>query len=239
MSYTYSTWLSAVAGALPISPTDTNFLAQVPTAIDYGEQRIYRELNLLNTDQVDASTVLTPSQRTASIPQTFIVVNSMALLTPAGATQANGTRKPLTQVSVEVVNALWPAANASTGEPEMFAMQDQWTPIFGPSPNAAYAVEVVGTYRPTPLGPSNQTTFLCTYLPDLFFVATMISFSLWQRNFAAAGGGSGNDPMMGGNYESQYQALFTSANSEEARKKGWGASWTAYPVAPQAQPQRG
>lgn len=239
MSYTYDTYRTALALELPITLTDPGFVAILPSAIDYAEQRCYRELNLLNTVQTDASVSTVASMRTLAIPQSFIVVNSAAILTPAGATQANGTRRPMTPVSVDVINALWPVANASQDVPSMFAMQDQWTMILGPSPDAAYAVEVVGTYRPAALSASNTTTFLSTYLPDLFFAASMIFMSLYQRNFSAAGGAAGNDPMMSGNWEAQYQLLFASANTEEARKQFAGASWTPRQVYPQAQPQRG
>ena len=76
-------------------------------------------------------------------------------------------------------------------------------------------------------------------LPDLFVAASMVFMSLYQRNFASAQGQSGNDPMMGGNWEAQYQSLFASAATEEARKMFAAASWTSHPVSPQAQPQRG
>lgn len=235
MSYTYATYKAALAVEMATSEAGANFLAILPSCIDYAEQRCYRELNLLNTVQVDASTVTVAGQRTISIPQSFIVVNSMAVLTPAGSTQANGTRRPLSPVSVEVINALWPAANASQDVPAMVAMQDQWTAILGPSPDAAYAVEVVGTYRPAPLSSTDTSTFLSTYLPDLFFAASMVFMSGYMRNFGA----QMNDPAMSASWEQQYGLLFKSADSEEARKHGWGASWTGYPVSPAAQPQRG
>ncbi len=239
MSYNYTTFKLAVQTAVVSQSPDVDFDNILPSAIDYANERICRELNLISTVQVDNSTVNTvPGARQVTIPNTFVVVNDISIFTPAGTTDANGTRVPLVQVSREVLDTLWPG-RIITAQPSMFALQDQWTVNFGPTPDGAYRLEVVGTYRPAPISPTTATSFLTTYLPDLFFAATMIFFAMYMRNFASAQGQSGSDPLMSGNWSAQYDLLLKSADSEEARKHGWGASWTAYPVAPGAQPQRG
>ena len=239
MSYTYASYKLAVQTLVVSQAPDIDFDNILPSAIDYANDRILRELNLLNSVQVDNTSVTTASGvRQITIPNTFIVVNDMSIFTPAGSTEANGTRVPLTPVSREVLDTLWPS-RIVTGQPSMFSMQSQWVANLGAAPDGAYAVEVVGTYRPAPISPTLDTTFLTTYLPDLFLAASMIFFAMYMRNFASAQGQSGSDPLMSGNWSAQYDALFKSADSEEARKKGWGASWSAYPVAPSAQPQRG
>lgn len=237
--YTYTSFKLAAQTIVVSNGADIDFDNILPSAIDYANERCLRELNLLNTVQVDNTTVTTTlGARLITIPSTFVVVNEMSVFTPAGSTESTGTRVPLTPVSRAVLDALWPSRTV-TGEPSMFNMQDQFTALLGACPDGAYQVEVVGTYRPAPISPTVATSFLTTYLPDLFFAASMVFFALYMRNFASAQGQSGNDPMMSGNWEAQYQTLFKSADSEEARKHGWGSSWTAYPVAPGAQPQRG
>ena len=78
-------------------------------------------------------------------------------------------------------------------------------------------------------------TFLSTYLPDLFLMASLIYISGYQRNFSA----TGNDPQMPVNYEQQYQTLLKGAMGEEARKGYEGAGWTSQPAATTATPSRG
>lgn len=238
MSYTYTTYKLALRTLMVSSASDVNFDNILPSCIDYAEQRIYRELDLLQTVQVDTTVTTLLNTRTVTIPNTFIVVNNVNIFLPVGTSASAGSRKPLTPVSRDVVDLLWPGGGEA-GEPTMFAMTNQWTMALGPPPNGAYAMEIVGTYRPTPLSDANPTTFLTDRLPDLFMAASMIFMSMYMRNFASAQGQSGNDPLMSGNWEAQYEALFKSADTEEARKMFAAASWTSRPVSPQAQPQRG
>ena len=234
MSYNYASYTLALQTLMVSQAPDVDFTNIEPSAIDYAEQRCYRELNLLNTVQTDSSTTLANGVRSATIPSSFIVVNNMNVLTPAGTTDDTAVRKPLVPVSRDVIDNLWPS-NSSPGVPQMFAMVDQWSVLFGPAPDDAYALEVIGTYRPAPLSAANPTTFLSTYLPDLFLAASMVFMSGYMRNFGA----QMNDPAMSSSWETQYQTLFKSAETEEARKHFWASSWTAYPVASGAQPQRG
>lgn len=238
MGYTYNSFVVAARTLVVSQAPDSPFDNILPSAIDYSEQRIYRELNLLSTNQVDTSQLTTTSVRTLTIPSSFVVVNSISLFTPAGSVVASGSRHQLVPVSREVVDFLWPNASV-VGTPDMFAMQDQWTVVLGPSPDGAYRAEVVGTTRPAALSNANQTTFLSERLPDLFMAGAMIFMSMYMRNFASAQGQSGSDPLMSGNWEAQYQLLRASAETEEARKHFWASSWSSYPVSNQAQPQRG
>lgn len=233
MALTYSSYVGALQQLAVVNSLDTNFYAVLPDAIDFAEQRIYRELDLLSTVTVDASVTLAAGTRNVTIPNTFIVTNGFNVLTPAGSTTDNGTRVPLQGTSRNVLDMLWPGV-ATTGQPEYYAMTDQWTVTFGPCPDGAYLLETIGTQRPAPLSPDNTTTFLTTYLPDLFVAASMVFLSMYQRNFDA----TGNAPGMGGNWEQQYQKLFASANVEEMRKKLNSNGWASYNPAPLAKAPR-
>lgn len=224
MVYTYTTYKTAIQNAIAgegINPAfDTIY---DPSLISYAELRIYRELNLLNTVQRLSNTNCVTGNRNFSIDHSFVVVNGINILTPVGSTTTDGIRTPLVPVSLNMMDVLWPG-NAVTDVPKLFAMVDQWNLALGPAPDDTYAVEVVGTYRPAQLSASNPTTFLSTYLPDLFFAAGMVFVSGWMRNF----GEQASDPKMAMSWETQYQTLKASANSEELRKFQFGDSWTAY-----------
>lgn len=222
----YTTYVAALQTMIASNGLDVPFQTILPSCIDYAEQRIYRELDLLSTVTTDASVTLAIGNRQATIPNTFIVTNGFNILTPAGATASTGSRVPLTSVSRDVIDMLWPGGSL-TGVPTMFSMLTQWNVILGPAPDAAYVLETIGTIRPPPLSATNTTTFLVTYLPDLFLAASMIFMSGYQRNFSA----SGNDPQMPVNWESQYGKLLASAQTEEARKKYASSGWQ--PLSPQ------
>lgn len=234
MSYTYATYTTALANLLVVDEAATDFVAILPSIIDYAEQRIYRDLDLLSTTVVDSSSTLTANNRTLTLPVpasgTYRVVDNINLL-------ESDVRTPVTPSSMDVINLLWPstAAASTSTRPTFFAMQTDQVVLFGPPSGSNVTIEVVGKIRPNPLSASNTTTYLSTYLPDLFMAASMIFGAGWQKNFNTAG----DDPKAPGNWENQYRNLLASADTENQRAKFGGASWTSKPLMSQAQPQRG
>ena len=225
MSYTYATYTAALAELMVTPVGDPNFVAIEPSIIDYAEQRIYRELDLLGTNITDATATLTASNRNFTLPSgqgTFIVVDYINVLTPVGSTAANGTRTPLIPMSRDAIDVIYPSSQTATGVPQYFGMIDPGTVMLAPSPDAAYATEVIGTIRPAPLSSTNTTTILTSYVPDLFMAASMVFASGYMRNF----GSQADDPRMSQSWESQYQLLKVSAQTEQARQRfeSWGWS---------------
>lgn len=220
MSLTYSQYVDELRRLAVATSADTEFTNNLPSVIDYAEQRVYRELDLLSTIVRDSSANATADDRNFTLPSSlgrFVTVQSVNIVTPAGEAITNGTRNALLPASREFIDFTWPSndAESATTVPEYFAMITDQTIIFGPPPGDTFNVEVVGTIRPTPISASNTTTFLSLYLPDLFVAASMIQISGYMRNF----GSQADDPKMAQSWEQQYQTLFASANAEELRKK--------------------
>ena len=234
---TYSEYVDEIATLAVVPTNDPNFVEILPQMITYAENRIYRDLDLLETVTAISSYATTLNGRTVTFPiADFITVQEVNVITPAGTTVPNnGTRVPLLPATKEWMNYVYPSS-ASAAEPDYFAMFDQNTIILGPWPNNTYTVEVVGTFRPDSLSASNTSTFVSLYLPDLMIMASMIYISAFQRNFISA---AANDPQMPVNYETQYQTLMKGAMVEEARKKFQSAGWTAMSPSPVATPTRG
>ena len=236
MALTYNQYVTDMANLMVVPPTDTNFLTALTNIIDDAEQRIYRELDLLNTIVRDTSSTLTANSRNFTLPQSggrFVVTESMNVFTPVGNTT---NRKQLVPVSREWLDAVWgnETAPSTPSVPDYYAMITDQTIIVGPSPDAAYTMEVVGTIRPQPLSQSNSTTYLTLYLPDLFIAASMVFSVAYQRDFGAAT----DDPNAAGSWESHYLKLFPSANTEEQRKRYASQAWTSKQPAPLATPPR-
>ena len=251
MSLTYSTFQTALQQNLVMNDSTgiADLSAILPNIIDYSEQRIYRELDFLTTETT-ATALATAGSRNVPIPSTVIVLTDVNFITPYTQTNpdaAGSTRNPLQRTSVAFINYAWSAAAAESGTPSIpqyYALINATTVnptgnvtnmIVAPAPDQAYTVEFVGTVRPTPLSASNTTTFLSTYLPDLFLAASMIYAAGYQQNFSQ----DGTTPGMADYWEKQYQNLKGSAAVEEARKKSMAPAGTTMQPSPIAPPQGG
>lgn len=184
-----------------------------PGMIDYAEQRLYRELNLIYTRATVTGTLssntrsFTLPNATGSIP--FITVSNVNAV-------ISSVRKPLLHTPANVVDYLAPNDTATAGDyPTMYYMKDQATLTVGPPSTTTTTLEILGTYRPAPLSAVNTTTQLTNFFPDLFIAASMIFASGYQRDFGA----QADNPAQAQSWETQYQLLIKSALTEEARKK--------------------
>lgn len=237
MTLTYSSYVTSIGNLMPVPATDPSFIIMVPNMIDDAEQRLYRQLDLMNTSVRDSSAALTSGNRNFTLPTsigTFIITDEINIITPVGTTNPeSGTRNQLVPTSDEMLNALWPNVTGSS-VPQYFAMVNDGLIITGPWPDAAYQVEVVGTQRPTPLSASNTTSLLSVYFPDVFVAASMVFASAYMKNFGAAV----DDPKAGVTWESHLQELIKSASVEEARKKFSSQGWSSKDPAQLATPPR-
>lgn len=211
------------------------FVINLPSAITYAENRIYRDLDLLSTVKRSSSYQFTAGDRNLTIPAAdFVTIQEVNVITPATISNPDqGTRNPLVPTTKEFLNNVYNYFAAST-LPQYFAMIDQNNIIVGPWPNNTYTVEVTGTFRPDSLSATTPTTFISLYLPDLFMMASMIYVSGYQRNF----GRQSDDPSMAVSYESQYKTLLAGAQLEEARKKFQASAWSSMSLPVAATPSR-
>jgi hypothetical protein len=237
---TYTTYKSQIATMAVVEENDPAFLIILPQMITYAENRIYRDLDFLNTSTSISGYSLTPGLRTLTIPAgTLVVSEQINILTPVGQTNPNGatvTRNSCLPVTKEFLDIVCGSnATANRGMPRFFAPFNDNVFLLGPVPDQAYGVEIVGTFRPDSLSASNTETFISLYLPDVFIMASMIYVSAYQRNFGRAN----DDPQMAVTYESQYNALLKGAAVEEARKKFEASAWSSQSPSPAATPTRG
>lgn len=243
-----NSYITQISTMAVVESTNAQFLAILPQAVTYAENRICRDLDFLFTSVANSSYTIGLNSRTITVPAanfypsesgTLVVCEQINLLTPAGASDPDQCiRVPLLATTKEFLDAVY-GASASTGVPKYFCPfgdgESNYTFLVGPYANDTYYVEIVGTYRPASLSLSNPTTFISLYLPDLFIMASMIYISAYQRNFSSA---SGNDPQMPVTYETQYQTLLRSAIAEENRKKQEAAAWSSQSTSSSATPTR-
>jgi hypothetical protein len=234
--YTYSTYVTQLATLAVVDEDDVNFQLNLPSAISSAELRILQDLDLLETKRRNIYT-LTANFRGFTFPiDDFVVVEQVNIITPyAVSSPDEGTRNPCTFVDKTVLDVLWPSVAGAT-LPTLVAMgtgQNQMR--FGPWPDQAYTIEILGTSRPDSLSASKSPTFISTYFPDLFMAASMIYISGYQRNF----GRQSDDPQMAVSWQSFYKERLTSSVLEEQRKKFQAAAWSSLSAAVTATPERG
>lgn len=235
MSYDYGTYITNVANMLVVPVNDPNYQAIVPRMIDDAEQRIYRELDLLNTIIRTTAGNFVPGTRNFTFPQFITVSESINFFTPAGTLNY---RQQLIPVSREWMDAVYPDDRLGCFDsgflPRYYAMITDQLILVGPAPDQPYTAEVIGTIRPTPLSTTNTTTYLTTYLPDLFFAESLIFGFGYLQDFGVAA----DNPQASVTWSSHYQDLWQSAMAEEGRKKYGSQAWTSKSVTPQATPPR-
>lgn len=219
----YAGWIKAVCDILeyPVvdattaTPTGTAFDTMIASTIDYTENRIQRDLDLLGTIVTDASPTMTANTRKQTLPAVnggIFVVASQIRLIVAGVRQP-----PLEAVSRDFLDYAWPDENSLGASilPQQWAPNDQVSVLVGPAPATTQAYEIVGTARVAQLSNTNTSNFLTQRMPDLYVAASMIFLSGYQRDFGA----QADDPKMALSWESTYQTLKASATVEEARKR--------------------
>jgi hypothetical protein len=243
MALTYSSFVSEIATLTVISSTvlvsgDANFSGIMPALIDYAEGRLWRELDLPVVSIIDTSIVCSSGVRTVALSTAQgepLVIQSLNLLTSAGALSSNATRVPLVPASKAVVDAIYPSATSSNcGQPEFFYRDSNIQVILGPTPDQAYGTELMATIRPTPLSAANSSTWLTQNLPELMIAAGMIFASGYMRDF----GSQSDDPKMAQSWEAQYNNLMKSANVDAMRMQFESQGWTSQSPAPLPTPPR-
>lgn len=225
MSYNYTGFVNEMVNLAGTTAANSNFIIELPNAIDYGEQRIFRDLDLIANVVVDTSQVCSPGNRQINAPGAFVVVNGINIITPAGTPPSGGKRNQLSPISKDLIDFLYPDASI-TGIPVYYCSQSQGfganpgVVLLGPWPDQGYVTEITGTQRPATLSATNPNTFLTTNLPDLFLIACMIHMQAYQKNWSSIG----QDPAAGASYETQYQKLLVGADAEELRKRYAGST---------------
>jgi len=243
MALTYSSFVSEIANLTAITSGvlvngDNNFAGIMPGIIDYAEGRLWRELDLPVVSIVDTSITCSSGVRTVSLSTAQgepLVIQSLNLLTSAGALSSNATRVPLIPTSRAVVDAIYPSATSSNcGQPEFFYRVGNTQVILGPTPDQAYGTELMATIRPAPLSAANSSTWLSQNLPELMIAAGMIFASGYMRNF----GSQSDDPKMAQSWESQYSNLMKSASVDAMRMQFESQGWTSQSPSPLPSPPR-
>ena len=152
--------------------TTVSSTTQINTLIEQAEQRIYNSVQFPSIRKNQYS-LITANNKYISLPNDFLAVYSLALVT--GVTNANldtGTYEYLLNKDANFIRQAYPTPN-DTGEPKYYALfgptilnsaiTNELSLILGPTPDAAYYVELHYFYYPESI-----TTAGTSWLGDNF-----------------------------------------------------------------------
>lgn len=227
-----------------VQGVDGYFTSLIPQALNVGELRVARDIDLLASRTSNTYTLAAASNTLVIPVGDFVTLQTVAY--PFGS-----SNPPLLPVTQEWLQNIY-STSASNGPPQYFAMIGGDAPTsgatsnlvqFGPTADQNYTFQVFGTIRTPSLysfansgQAGSSTTFISAWLPDLLLQASCVYLAQFQRNFAAAG--TSNDLQMPGSYEAEYQNLLKGALTENLRAKFWSAGWSSESPAPTATPGR-
>ena len=154
---------------------DAAFIAQVPTFISLAENRIATDMKQQGFQTVVTGTL--PTGPSLAKPAFWRETISFSY------TDATGERHPLFLRPLEYLRNYWPNAS-TTGTPEFYGDYNAANFVFAPTPDFAYAFELVYYARLQPLSDTNDTNWMTLNVPQALFSACMVESCRFSQNAA-------------------------------------------------------
>jgi len=120
--------------------TESSFVANIPNFVQYAEERIYNTVQLPALRQNSTASTTLGNQYMA-LPSDWLSTYSLAVV------DGSGDYQFLLNKDVNFIRQSYPSAS-STGLPQYYAIWDDSTMLLGPTPDAAYTLELYYYYYP-------------------------------------------------------------------------------------------
>lgn len=171
--------------------TDQATLDKIPQFIMLAEQIIASEIKFLGNLVVVTSNMV-QAENVIAKPARWRKTVSMNVTVA-------GRRQPVLLRTYEYIREYWPDP-ASTDVPKFFCDYDYEHWLVGPTPNLAYAYEVLYYERAQPLDSSNQSNWFTQYAPQALLYGSLLQAMPFLKNDERM-------PMWQGNYDRIIQVL--------------------------------
>ena len=168
---TYDSLTSTVLQYLERS--DTAVVNAIPTFISLAEFEIAQEIKTLGQLQIVES-AMTASNAILQKPARWRKTVSMSVTVA-------GKKQPVYLRKYEYLKNYWPDAS-QTSIPEYYADTDWEHWYIAPTPNQAYAFEVLYYERISPLSSANQTNWLTQNAPNAMLFGTLLQAMQFLKN---------------------------------------------------------
>jgi hypothetical protein len=151
--------------------TETSFVNNIPTFVKQAEYRIYRNVNLPANYTV-ATVTTTSSNKLLSAPADFLIQSELKI--------TSGSDKiPLIIKDQSFIRQAYPD-ESSTGLPKYYGLFDNDSFILGPTPDAAYSVEVYYYKIPTSIVTAG-TTWLGDYADEVLLYGSLVEAYTYMK----------------------------------------------------------
>lgn len=219
----YNGLLIALQDLLVIPAGEPNWAAIQEALMNDAEGRIYKDMNFLGIRQTVPGANFTTNNRVLAMPARMIICEQVAWQDGQGATNQ------LLFTSLDFINLVWPQ-QATPGDMQYWALQDDRNIVVGGTPAAAYPSVFTGKVRPAPMAAANQNSYIGDNHPELLVAACMVFAIGYQRDFGSM---MALNPQMGLAWESVYKSRLQSSREEEMRKTTAGQPPPPAPPQPQ------
>lgn len=187
------------------------FVATIPTFIRQSEERIWFFVQGLPYFRRAQTGAMTSGNPYLQLPDDFLAASSVMITIPVTLESVFLLNK-----DVEYIREVYPVAT-STGVPFCYALfdadEDDTTIIIGPTPNAAYDVQLNYFYKPPSLVDQPTGTWLSEHAYDTLLYGALSESAVWLKKNA----GIDN---MGDTYEQRFVAgLAALKNLGESRDR--------------------
>ena len=153
--------------------TDTATLDKIPLFIMLAEQVIASQIKFLGNLTVNTSNMVS-GVSTIAKPSRWHKTVSMNIT-------VGGSRQPVLNRRYEYLREYWPSPT-DTGVPVYYADYDYSNWLIAPTPNTAYAFEVLYYERVQPLDSSNQTNWFTIYAPQALLYGSLLQAMPFLKN---------------------------------------------------------
>lgn len=170
--------------------TDPIVFEQIPRLITLAERRISRELKIQGFQAV-VTTIMQTGVAVYPKPDRWRDTISVNIGTGVN----NNTYTPVFPRAYEYIRNYWPN-ETTTAQPQFYADYNYNFWIFGPTPDAAYPMEILYYELPPLLDNTNQTNWLSEYAPNLLLYGSLVEATpfvkddqrvqLWQSYYDRA-----------------------------------------------------
>lgn len=185
---------------------DTDFVSNIPVFVEQAEKRIFNTVQFPPLRK-NVFSAITQNNKYVSLPNDFLSVFSLALVTNViNANLDTGTFEYLLNKDVNFIRQAYPAPN-DTGEPKYYALfgstilnsviTTELSLILGPTPDAAYYVELHYFYYPESIVTASTSWLGDNYDPVLLYgsLVEAITFMKGEADMVALYNGKYTEAM--------------------------------------------
>lgn len=202
------------------SNTEATFVANIPIFVNAAEERIYNAVQIpaIRKNQLGALSIDNPY---LTLPEDWLATFSLAIMAPEAESGQDNTQHFLLNKDVNFIRESFPDPDTA-GMPSHYAQFDYNTLLLGPTPDAAYRVELHYYYYPESIVNAGQT-----WLGDNF--ESVLLYGCLREAYLFMKG----EADIIGYYEKKYQeslALLKTLGDGKARRDAYRSGQVQVPV---------